>query len=171
METPNSMPERHIVSISQLPDATKREMDFLESSFFQNPNHRLPTPAQVKALSTDISTTPKPEPIIFENPNIFVKFGLYVTIAEAQCLWMIRQVFRGKIPVPELFGWRIDDEGHVFIYMELIQGKRLADRWDGLDSVDKGVLRDQLCDIVGCLRQLEQDPSDKFIGTKKGGLK
>lgn len=140
-------------------------MDFLDSSFFKNPGQCLPTPAQVRALSSDVSTSPQPRPIIFEKPDVFVKFGPYVTVAEAQCLWMIRRVFHGRIPVPEVFGWRTDKENYVFIYMELIQGQTLLDSWGDLTSLDKKSLCDQLCQIVGFLRQLEQFSSDMYIGS------
>ncbi|PLB43311.1 hypothetical protein P170DRAFT_486173 [Aspergillus steynii IBT 23096] len=95
------------------PDGTKLEMDFLDSTFFKTPGQRLPTPAEVRALSTDLYTSPQPKPITFRNPDIFVKFGRYVTVAEAQCLWMLQRVFQGTVPVPEPFGWRVDDEGFV----------------------------------------------------------
>lgn len=164
MEAPGSMSSIHTVPASHLPDATKPEMDFLDSSFFKTPGQCLPTPAQVRALSSDVATSPQPQPIIFENPNIFVKFGPYVTVAEAQCLWMIRRVFHGRIPVPEVFGWRTDKENYVFVYMELIQGQTLLDSWDELTSLDKKSLCDQLCQIVSFLRQLGQFSSDKYIG-------
>lgn len=158
------MSKIHSVPVSHLPDATKPNMDFLDSSFFKNPGQCLPTPAQVRALSSDVSTSPQPRPIIFENPDVFVKFGPYITVAEAQCLWMIRRVFHGRIPVPEVFGWRTDKENYVFIYMELIQGQTLLDIWDDLTSLDKKSLCDQLCQIVSFLRQLGQFSSDMYIG-------
>ncbi|KAL2809745.1 hypothetical protein BJX63DRAFT_344892 [Aspergillus granulosus] len=111
-----------LVSCPQPPDGTKREMDFLDSTFFKTPAQRLPMPAQVSALSTDICTMPQLKPITFRNPNIFVKFGHYVTVEEAQCLWMVQRAFQGTVPVPELFGWRVDNEGFIFICMQLIEG-------------------------------------------------
>ncbi|KAE8401949.1 hypothetical protein BDV37DRAFT_285209 [Aspergillus pseudonomiae] len=158
------MAETRLVLTPQPPDGTKLEMDFLDSTFFKTPGQRLPTPAQVRALSTDIYILPQPKPIIFRNPNIFVKFGRYVTVAEAQCLWMIRQVFQGTVPVPELFGWRVDDKGYVYIYMQLIEGQTLLDGWDDLQSTDKEVMCNQLCQIIRSLRQLSQ-PSGKYIGS------
>ncbi|KAE8151679.1 kinase-like domain-containing protein [Aspergillus avenaceus] len=145
------------------PDGTKLEKDFLDSTFFKTPGQQLPTPAQVRALSPDIHTHPQPKPIVFRNPNIFVKFGRYVTVAEAQCLWMVRQAFQGTVPVPELFGWRVDNEGYVFIYMELIEGQTLLDGWEDLQSTDKEAMRNQLCDIIGSLRHLTQ--TSTYIGS------
>ncbi|KAE8365218.1 hypothetical protein BDV27DRAFT_157128 [Aspergillus caelatus] len=67
-------------------------------------------------------------------------------------------------PVPELFGWRVDDEAYVFIYMELIEGPRLEECWDSLGTMEKSAISDQLSQIMESLRRLEQDPSDQFIG-------
>jgi hypothetical protein len=116
------------------PDESMREMNILDSSFFKEPGKSLPTPAQVRALSKDILNNPQPQPVIFEEFKVFVKFGPYVTIAEAQCLWMIKRTFGDKVPVPEIYGWRVDEENYVFLYMELIQGQTLQDGWDELNS-------------------------------------
>ncbi|KAJ9302907.1 hypothetical protein DTO271G3_281 [Paecilomyces variotii] len=145
-------------------DGTKLEMDILDSTFFKTPGQRLPTPAEVRALSTDLGTMPKPKPIIFRNPDIFVKTGPCVTVEEAQCLWMVQRAFQGRVPVPELFGWRVDDKGYVFIYMQLIEGQTLLDGWDNIQSADKEVMCNQLYEITTSLRQLSQGP-DKYIGS------
>lgn len=159
-----NMTETRLFLAPQPPDGTKLEMDFLDSTFFKTPGQRLPTPAQVRALSTDICTSAQPKPIIFRNPNIFVKFGRYVTVAEAQCLWMVQRAFQGTVPVPELFGWRVDDEGYVFIYIQLIEGQTLLGRWDDLHSADKEVMCNQLYEIIRSLRQLSPK-FGKYIGT------
>ncbi|KAB8270708.1 hypothetical protein BDV30DRAFT_250490 [Aspergillus minisclerotigenes] len=146
---------KQLISLD-LPDTTKKEIDFTDTSFFTtSPNRHLPTPAQVRALSKDIDTSCQPTPIKFRNLDLIVKFGLYVTVVEALNLWMVKKVFHDKVPVPELSGWRVDDEGYVFIYMEPIEGPTL----------DEG-LSDQLSQITETLRQLEQDPSDQFIVSK-----
>lgn len=150
--------------LDQLPDGSARDMNFYDSSFFKEAGNRLPTPAQVKALSRDIHTSPRPRPVIFEASKVLVKFGPHVTTAEAQCLWFIKRTFGDEVPVPEIFGWQVDEENHVYLYMEFIKGQTLQDRWNGLDDLDKTSLCDQLCQIVNILRQLEQDPSDQYIG-------
>ncbi|KAJ5138265.1 phosphotransferase enzyme family protein [Penicillium bovifimosum] len=71
-----------------LPDESMREMNFLDPSFLKEPGKSLPTPAQVRALPKDIHANPQPQPVIFEESKVFVKFGPYVTIAEAQSLWI-----------------------------------------------------------------------------------
>lgn len=134
-----------------LPDGSKREMDFADSSFFRLTNQSLPTLTQVKALSNGLYIDPQPNPVIFEDLNLLVKLGPNVKVSEAQCLWMIKRVFHDQVPVPEVFGWRVDEKGYVFIYMELIRGQTLNDRWDDLDHLDKVVLSDQLCDILKVL--------------------
>ena len=139
-------------------------MDFLDSSFFQNgPNRSLPTPAEIKGLSTTYGTTSQPDPVKFEELGLLVKFGPHVTAAEAQCLWMIGKELQGQVPVPEVYGWRIDGN-EAFIYMQLIQGDTLRDRWDSLSVLDKRSVCHQLRQITISLRQLEQDPNNPFIG-------
>lgn len=154
---------KQLISLD-LPDSTKKEIDFTDTSFFTtSPNRHLPTPAQVRAMSKDIDTSSQPTPIKFRNLNLIVKFGLNVTIVEALNLWMVKKVFHDKVPVPGLFGWRVDDEGYVFIYMELIEGPTLEECWN-LGTVEKRAISDQLSRIAETLRQLEQDPSNQFIG-------
>ncbi|KAJ5562878.1 hypothetical protein N7535_002676 [Penicillium sp. DV-2018c] len=157
------MPERHAV-IENVPKSM-REMNFLDSSYFKEPGKSLPTPAQVRALSKDVHLRPRPQPVIFEDSGVFVKFGPYVTTAEGQCLRMLKQAFGDELPVPEIYGWRVDEENYVFLYMEIIQGQTLLDSWDELDSLEKSSLCNQLCQMINCLRQLEQDPSDQYIGS------
>ncbi|KAF7872275.1 hypothetical protein EAF04_003199 [Stromatinia cepivora] len=157
------------IHVSDLPDGQNPEVDFPASSFFQNhPGQCLPTPAEVRALSGKIRAGPQPPPVIFEHLNLLVKFGRYVTVAEAQCLYIIKKVLGNEVPVPELYGWRVD--GHcVFIYMELIHGVTLRDQWDSMDISDKTSVCDQLSQIMTSLRRVEQDPNDIFIGSINRG--
>lgn len=159
------MPSKPQIQRSWLPDATKQEMDFLGSSFFKSngPNRSLPTPAEVRALSPTHTTKPQPPPVKFEHLNLIVKFGPHVSIAEAQCLWFMRKVLPHKVPVPKVYGWRVDQQ-HVFIYMQLIRGRRLKDQWTLLSGSDKVAVCNKMRQIVRCLRQVEQDPHDRFIG-------
>jgi hypothetical protein len=159
------MPGNPQVQRSWLPDATKQEMDFLESSFFKinGLNRRLPTPAEVRALSPTHTISSQPPPVKFEHLNLIVKFGPHVSVVEAQCLWLIRKVLRHEVPVPEVYGWRVDGR-HVFIYMQLIRGPTLKERWNLLSGSDRAAVCDQIRQIVRSLRQVEQDPHDKFIG-------
>ncbi len=97
----------------------------------------MPTPAEGRALSPTDAPSAQPLPIKFEALNLIVKFGPLVLVAEAQCLWLIRKVLPHEIPVPEVYGWRVDGR-LMFIYMELIRGPTfLPERWDSLSVSDK----------------------------------
>lgn len=149
------------------PYASQKEMDFLDSSFFatQSVQKRLPTPSEVIARSKDFKSTPRPAPVKFECLNLIIKFGPHVVIEEALCLYMVHKVLSDKVPVPEVYGWKVN-EGCVFIYMELVRGESLHDRWDSLSDSDKMSICDQLSQIVSSLRQIGQDPTDQFIGMR-----
>jgi hypothetical protein len=88
---------------------------------------KLPTPAEIRALSP--GRTDRPLPVIMEHLNLLVKFGSHVAVAEVQCLWFIRRTFGDMVPVPEIYGWRTDGR-EVFLYMQLIRGVTLKQRWD-----------------------------------------
>ncbi|TGO22418.1 hypothetical protein BPAE_0169g00260 [Botrytis paeoniae] len=107
----------------------------------------LPTPAEVLALSGNGQTKPQPPPVIFEHLNLLVKFGRYVTLAEAQCLWIIREDLGDEVPVPEIYGWRVDGDH------------------DFMDDSDKTSVCEQLSKIISSLRSVEQDPQDSFVGS------
>jgi hypothetical protein len=145
---------------------TQAAMDFFDSSFFAGttkPARKtcLPTPSEVLARSKDSQSTPQPTPVKFESLDLLVKFGPHVVVEEALCLNMIHETSR--VPVPEVYGWRVDGDC-VFIYMQLVRGESLLDRWDSLSGPGKVSICDQLREIVLLLRQIEQDPSDRFIG-------
>jgi hypothetical protein len=137
-------------------------MDFLDSSFFKS-NQCLPTPTEVRALSTASKLHTHPPPVIFEHLNLLVKFGPRVTIAEAQTLWIVRKTLLNEVPVPEVYGCRVGGR-NVFIYMQLVQGERLKERWDSLSIAAKTDICNELRTIVASLRRVKQDSSDPFIG-------
>lgn len=60
-------------------------------------------------------------------------------------------------------GWS-SDEDQVFIYMELVNGVTLENRWDSLLTEERIKVCEQLQVILTALRQFEQDPGDQFIG-------
>ena len=152
------------IRLSQVPQP-RQEMDFLDSSFFQKqPSQPLPTPAEVRALSRTLAVPySHRRPVKFDHLNLLVKRGPRVTIAEAQCLWIVRKILGDKVPVPEVYGWRVDGPD-VFIYMQLVPGVTLKERWESLSAVEKNGVCEQLCEMVTSLRQLKQEPSDQFIG-------
>jgi hypothetical protein len=95
------MPKNPSISRNGLPDISKAERDFVESSFFKPPDRTLPTPAHVKSLDTT-----KQGIVMFPGMQLVVKFGPRVTVEEAVTMWAITKLFDHQIPVPELFGWR-----------------------------------------------------------------
>lgn len=94
--------------------------------------------------------------------NLIVKFGSSVAIEEALCFRMLWKTFCGNVPVPEIYGWKVQ-ESCVFIYMELIKGETLQDKWDYPTDQERSSICGQLKDIVSMLLQVEQDPTDQFI--------
>lgn len=157
-----SRPLDHI-DVSLLPDVEVKERDFVDSFFFKKHGtlSHLPHPSHVKAQREP--STPQPEPVKYEDLNLIVKFGPHVTIEEGLCLWAIKHSLQDAIPVPELYGWRIH-EGTVFIYMELIKGITLADRWDILDVDARRIICGQLQKSLSSLRSLRQEPTNAFLG-------
>ncbi|PKX91128.1 uncharacterized protein P174DRAFT_463267 [Aspergillus novofumigatus IBT 16806] len=146
------------ISLS-LPDSEQKEIDFVDTSFFMaGAARQLPTPTQVRALSKDIDTRAQHTPVKYEKLGLLVKFGPHVTTVEALNLWTIKKVFGDDIPVPEVFGWRVDSDGYTFKYMELISGPTLEE-----------AIGDQLSQIMEKLRKLAQDSSERFIGSINRG--
>ncbi|PGH26514.1 hypothetical protein AJ80_01828 [Polytolypa hystricis UAMH7299] len=127
----------------------------------------LPTPAEVAARSKQFGNHPRPRPVRFDDLNLVVKFGPLVRVEEAICLRMIGAALSGKVPVPEVYGWRVDGR-YVFIYMELVQGETLHDRWDSLSNGDRTVICNQLPEIISPLRDVAQEPTNRFIGSITG---
>lgn len=105
------------ISLS-LPDSKQKELDFIDTSFFiASPDRQLPTPTEVRGLSKDINTRAQPTPVKYEELSLLAKFGPHVTTIEALNLWMIKKVFGDDIPVPEVFGWRIDNDGQIYFHI------------------------------------------------------
>lgn len=98
----------------------------------------------------------------FPEKRLFVKFGPRLSIAEGQCLQIIRAKLGGKVPVPEVYGW-CRHGAIVFIYMELVEGVPLIDRWDRLLPAEKNYVCKDLRHIVGQLELLRQDHKP-FVG-------
>ncbi|OAL69831.1 hypothetical protein A7D00_5870 [Trichophyton violaceum] len=151
--------------LSQLPSDEMNTVDFRGSSFFKT-NENLPTPDEVMAMSNyPHKTFYDPPPVIFDHLGLLVKFGKRITIAEAQCMWAMKELFGDKVPVPELFGWRVRN-GIVFIYMQLVRGDTLADRWDDMPEKDKISICHDLHGIITSLRELQYDDTcGPFIGS------
>ncbi|KAG4435249.1 hypothetical protein IFR05_009282 [Cadophora sp. M221] len=150
------------VSVNMLPSDSSVVLK--ESTYFSEngPNSSLPSPAAVRAAQTtrhlSRSTT-----VRFEELKLVVKFGEEITIAEALCLWAIRRLRPHQVPVPEVYGW-CEDGGDFFIYMELIQGETLENKWESLEKPERIDVCGQLREMLLELRSLKQDPEDQFLG-------
>lgn len=152
------------ISSKSLPSAGSAT--FTDSSFFSRngPDAQLPSPADVRARSaTQPKWTRRYQPARFEELGLVVKFGgaPRVTVAEGQCLWALRHALP-NFPVPEVYGWTHDD-GEVFIFMELVQGVTLEDRWDALDRTERTGICTQLASLLAVLRSLRHAPDDGFF--------
>ncbi|EAQ90210.1 hypothetical protein CHGG_02145 [Chaetomium globosum CBS 148.51] len=133
---------RFIVSTKEFPPAERAV--FLESSFFSRngPGAELPSPADVRARS-DIQNSQKMKyripPVRYEELGLIVKFGRapQVRVDEGQCLWALRHALpKVPVPTPKVYGWT-HDHGQVFIYMELVHGVTLAQRWGSLNEIER----------------------------------
>lgn len=65
--------------------------------------------------------------------GLAVKYGADVTVLEALTQVEVREQLQGQVPIPEVFGWA-EDGGQRFIYMSLIQGETLLERWSDLSE-------------------------------------
>lgn len=143
-----------------------KNIEFKQSSFFSRYS-ALPSPADVRAAAGRAHRHQR-DPTFFPHIGLLVKWGCSNSIAEGQCLWALRHILPGMVPVPEVYGWHTDvgPEGYeeVFIYMELIRGVTLEDRWPNLSIEDKLAISIQLRDILARMRRIRQDPNDSYLG-------
>jgi hypothetical protein len=158
-----------IISVGMLPSG--QTVIFKDSSFFTRnaPNTTLPSPAEIFAKCAVQQPSFKmghrsPRPVRFETLGLIVKFGRWprVTIAEGQCLWALRQVLP-QVPVPEIYGWT-EDSGYVFLFMELVPGVTLEERWESLRRAERISVCEQLRVLLSELRKVQRSPDDLFLG-------
>ena len=140
-----------------------------DSSFFRE--HRastLPIPAEVRAIneeSGNIRATRfnRPPPVKFPSLGLIVKYGADTTVAEAETQNMVYKQLKGKVPVPEVFGWT-EDGGQVFIYMFLIGGEPLEQRWGALNDEEREAVCKELNGMVKAWRLLEVPDQVLYVG-------
>ncbi|CAE6426703.1 unnamed protein product [Rhizoctonia solani] len=141
---------------------------FKNSSFFRRngPTSMLPSPSDILAEAYRRGVVKKinPPPVHYPSLGLTVKYGYRVSSSEGQCLWAFKRLPGNVVPVPEVYGWTTQ-AGFTFIYMELISGETLSDRWDSLSGSDKRDICGQLRAIVTHIRNIPQPYGDKFIGT------
>ena len=144
-------------------------MVFPESAFFfEQRASALPPPAEIRALNmatgcyraTDFD---RPSPVIIPSLGLFIKYGGDVTIAEAQTQTLMRERLRGLVPIPRSLAGP-EDEGQLFIYMSLVEGDTLEDKWPNIEEDDRQAICKELRDMVNAWRALPQDKSDVYIG-------
>ncbi|GFF48390.1 hypothetical protein IFM58399_08288 [Aspergillus lentulus] len=133
--------------------------DVRDSSFFRKWDE-LPSPKDVQAQAeaqrlAGFNPNPrrdyqsavpyfiKPQPAVFEDLNLLVKWGRTENISEAQALFALRRLLNGLVPY--------------------IRGQTLEQAWDKLEPEDKVSIFHELRTICDNLRRLEQDPSDPFV--------
>ena len=146
---------------------------FPESIFFtENRAAALPKPDEMRAINKatgEFRATlfNRPLPVKLESLGLFVKYGADVGPVEAQTQVLVREKLQGRVPVPEVYGWT-EDGGQKFIYMELIQGDTLEERWRGMTEPERLVVCEELKDMVSTWRELGQkDDGDRehpYIG-------
>ncbi len=155
-----------MISPNNLPNAANAI--FEESSFFKRFDARLPSPADVRLQAARRKGSPRtpssrPWPVQYLYLNLLVKYGSEITIAEGQCLWFLYHYLGRDVPVPELYGWR-QDGGETFLFMELIHGDTLEQRWDSLTGNERTSVCNQLRHMTASWRRLRQHSSPQFVG-------
>ena len=152
-----------LVSAAKLP--TEETVFFQQSSFFHHHTLAdLPTADEIRRAAL---------PGYFRQLSLFPSLSLAVkcvrvtvrhraSAAEGQTLWALRQ-FLPQVRVPEVYGWRRDGE-ELFVFMELIEGEMLEDRWKDLGEDDKTRICAELGAMLRALRCLERPAEEEFIG-------
>ncbi|ORY68852.1 kinase-like domain-containing protein [Pseudomassariella vexata] len=140
---------KRTVLFSELPSGSS--VTFPESSFFSRNNSQLSLPTLAESL------------------GLVIKCGRNgtVSISEGQCLWALRH-YLPELPVPEIYGWS-EEGGYVLLYMELIHGDTVGQRWDSMNSEEKPKLWGTLQSMHAELRTLRPDPQNTFLGNVGGG--
>ncbi|TVY19330.1 hypothetical protein LARI1_G002348 [Lachnellula arida] len=162
MNTTSTSDNSRSISVKMLP--LDSSVVFNESTYFSEdgPNSSLPSPAIVRATQKARELLSSMT-VRFEDLKLVVKYGTEITLAEAQCLWEIRRLLPNQVPVPEVYGW-CEDGGEFFIYMELIQGETLENKWESLSKPERIDVCGQLRVMLSELRSLKQNPEDQFLG-------
>jgi hypothetical protein len=153
-----------------------RMKTFPESSFFKELRARsLPTPAEIRAINKEsgnvrATSFNRPPPVVIPSLGLVVKYGGDVTVIEAETQMMVRGQLQGRVPVPEIFGWT-EDGGQGFIYMSLIKGEMLQERWGEMNDDERQAVCEELRDMVEAWRALKQDGHDQYIGESVSSLR
>ncbi len=137
---------------------------FPESSFFKKGRGpALPTPAEIRAINKELGHILATPPVVIPSLGLIVKYGTHITIAEAHTQLMMRELLQGQVPVPEIFGLA-EDGGQRFIYMSLIEGGTLLERWGDMNEDERRAICEELKRVVNVWRALEQVKHNRYIG-------
>lgn len=153
------------LTLPKLPAA--ESIVFKDTRFFTR-HYALPSPSEVRMVANPHNLPHLQDPnkaaiVHFPSLQLTVKYSRYTTIAEGQCLWAVQQVLHDTVPVPEVYGWCLDGKS-TFIYMQLVEGSTLEERWETLSTDERVDICGQLSDMVKAMRCLEQCPMDQFVG-------
>jgi len=140
-------------------------------------DRQLPSPDDVRAAASLLPLKVKRHIVPFPALGIIVKFGprpgqtsetggvfaRLTSLSEAQSLYAVRRFLGKRVPVPEVYAF-VHDGDQSFLYMELVQGVTIRECWADLSDETKMDVCAQLKPMMYALRELEQEPSDPFIG-------
>ncbi|KAF1992472.1 hypothetical protein K402DRAFT_426519 [Aulographum hederae CBS 113979] len=141
------------VSLTDLPDLSQKQMAFHDSTWFRTHglDKSLPRPDQVRARCP-ASDPLRPRSVVkFEEFELAVKFGKHVTTYEAVCLRTVKQMLSNKVPVPEVYGWMVDDKqsicGHLRLIFQALRSARQDPSMQFIGSLSNGPSRDRVLDL------------------------
>lgn len=162
-------PEEVVVETSLHESSHNTTKIIIESSFFrENQASTLPTPGEVRAINNAsggffCTNFRRPRPVRFPSLGLIVKYGSDITVTEAETQIMLHTQLKGKVPIPEVFGWT-EDGGQIFIYMALIDGETLEQRWAALNEEERVAVCRQLNGMVKAWRALEKRDQTLYVG-------
>ncbi|KAM6516451.1 hypothetical protein FALCPG4_014634 [Fusarium falciforme] len=142
---------------------------FPQSSFFQERRApALPSPTKIRALNEAschyrAASLNHPPPVLISSLGLAVKYGADVTIAEVETQVSMREKLKGRVPIPEVFGWA-EDGGQRFIYMSLVEGETLQARFGTMNESERQVFCKELRSMVNAWRALTQE-QDRYVGS------
>jgi hypothetical protein len=153
------------IDLSALPDISRTEVDFRDTSFFQSKpssGAELPSPSSILQKYGDRGRAV----IKMEDLNLVVEMGQadYFQLEEAQAMIAVRAAFpEHELPMPEVFGWRKHGDKN-FLYMSLVRGETLYKQWPTFIHEEKEYVCGELAGIVKALRRLRPDSGCPFVG-------
>ncbi|KAJ5219930.1 hypothetical protein N7468_009134 [Penicillium chermesinum] len=142
----------------------------LDSRFFrENRAPGLPSPAEVRDINVKLGglwskNFHRPTPVKFPALGMLVKYGANTTIGEAETQKMVYDRLQGKVPIPEVYGGTTDG-GQGFIYMALIEGDTLEERWVTMSANERLAICSQLHGMVKEWRALQHTENGLYIGS------